>query len=234
MHFRAAKFFLIDNLTNGCFDQRRAGQIKSAAFGHQNFVAENGQISPARNTVPHDRRELRNSRRGNDRIISKDPAEIVFVRENLVLHRQKNAGRIDQINNWERTFESDSLRAQKFFYSRRKERARFHGRVVRDDHGRNARNVSDAGDCSGGDNVPPLFVHFVSRPEADFEESRVFVEKLSDSFPRRQATELALPLESGFPAALPQERFLLQNFATKIAQRLIGGCRCSGHVRRRV
>src|SRR5206468_1965218 len=126
------------------------------------------------------------------------------------------------------------LRAQKFFYGRRKERARFHGRVVRDDHAWNARDVSDAGNRSGGDNIPPLFVHFVSRPEADLEKLRVFVEKLTDSFSRRQAAELALPLESGFPAALAQERFLLQNFATKIAQRLIGRCRCSGHVRRRV
>ena len=208
MHFRAAKLFLIDNLTNGGFDQRRAGQIESAAFGHQNFVAENGQISPARNTVPHDRRELRNSRRGNDRIISKDPAKIVFVRKNLVLHRQKDAGGIDQINDRQRALESDPLRAQKFFHCRGKKRTRFHARIVRDDHAWNSGYVTDAGDRSGGDDAPPLFVHFVGRPKADLEKLRVFVEELTDSFPRRKPTEFALSFESGFPAALPQERFL--------------------------
>ena len=34
MHFRAAEFLLIDDLPNGSFDQRRAGEIKPAALGH--------------------------------------------------------------------------------------------------------------------------------------------------------------------------------------------------------
>jgi len=52
------------------------------------------------------------------------------------------------------------------------------------------------------------------------------------SFAGRKAPEFALPFESGFSAALPQDRLLFQDFATEIAERLGGGGRCSGHLRR--
>ena len=34
MHFRAAQLFLIDDLADGRFNQRWAGEIKTAPFGH--------------------------------------------------------------------------------------------------------------------------------------------------------------------------------------------------------
>src|SRR5712692_10808926 len=89
MHLRAAEFFLFDHLTNRGFDQRRTGEIKPASLGHQNLVAKYRQVSAARNAVSHDGGELRNSGRGNDGVVSKDPAEIVLVRKNLVLHRSE-------------------------------------------------------------------------------------------------------------------------------------------------
>src|SRR5437588_696901 len=60
----------------------------------------------------------------------------------------------------------------------------------------------------GGADLPARAVDFVARAEADLEKSRVFLDKLADPFPRRQAAEFALPLKSGLPAALAQERLL--------------------------
>ena len=90
-----------------------SGEIKTAAFGHQNLVAKHRQIGAAGDAVAHDRGELRDARGGNDGVVAKDPAEVVFVRKNLVLHRKKNAGGIDQINERQRAFEGDALRADK-------------------------------------------------------------------------------------------------------------------------
>ena len=64
VHVRAAEFFGIDDLSDGGFDQRRAGEIKTAAFGHENLVAKHRQIGAAGDAVAHDGGELRNARRG--------------------------------------------------------------------------------------------------------------------------------------------------------------------------
>jgi hypothetical protein len=48
MHFRAAEFFGIDNLTNGSFHQRWPGEIQPASLRHQNLVAQHRQIRAAR------------------------------------------------------------------------------------------------------------------------------------------------------------------------------------------
>ena len=111
VHLRAAEFFGVDDLADRGFDQRRAGEIKAAAFGHQNLVAEHRQIGAAGDAVAHDRGELRNARGGDDGVVAKDPAEIVFVGKDFVLQRQKDAGRIDQVDQRQRAFEGDPLGA---------------------------------------------------------------------------------------------------------------------------
>ena len=87
MHPRAAQFFCINNLTNGCFDQRRPGEIKAASLRHQYFVAQHREIRATGYAIAHDRGELRHACCRNHRIIPKDPAEIIFIRENFILHR---------------------------------------------------------------------------------------------------------------------------------------------------
>src|SRR3979490_1490747 len=98
MHFSSAELFLIDNLTDGGFDERRAGEIEAAALRHQDFVAKDWKVRATSHAIPHDRTEPRNPGGRNHGVISKDPAEVVFVGKNFILHRQKDAGRIDQIN----------------------------------------------------------------------------------------------------------------------------------------
>ena len=64
-----------------------------------------------------------------------------------------------------------------FLHGLRKERAGLHGRVVGDDHARNAGDIADARDCAGGGNAAPLFVHFVGGPEPDLEKRRTLIEQ---------------------------------------------------------
>jgi len=111
MHLRAAEVFGINNLPDGSFHERWTGQIQAAALGHQDLVAENWQIRSAGDAVSHDGRELRNAGGGDDRVVPKDPSEIVFIGKNLILHRQKNPGGIDEVNNGQVAFEGDALSA---------------------------------------------------------------------------------------------------------------------------
>src|SRR5437899_2971796 len=91
--------------------KRWLATIPTAPRRHQDLVAQHRQIGAAGDAIAHDGGELRNAGRGDDRIISKDPPEVVLIWKNFILHRQKYAGRIDQVNQWQIVFECDPLRA---------------------------------------------------------------------------------------------------------------------------
>jgi hypothetical protein len=219
MHFGAAEVFLIDDLPNGGFDQRRAGEIKSASLGHQNLVAQHRQISAAGNAIAHDGGELRNPSGGDNRIIPKDAPEIVLIWENFILHRQKYTGGIDQIDQWQIVFECDPLRANYFLCRLREECASFHGSVIGDDHAGHVGNVANAGDGTGCRNASPLLIHFVGGPKSDLEKLRVRIEQTCDALARDQTPELMLALLAGFATAFAQLLFFRANLAAAVAQR---------------
>ncbi len=222
MHFRPAEFFLVDNLTDGGFDQRRTGEIKPAAFRHQNLVAEHGQICATGHAISHDGGELRNARGGNDGVVAEDAAEIVFVGKNFILHRQKHAGGIDQVNDRQVALEGDALGADQLLRRLWKERAGFHGRVIGNDHAGNAGDVADSSDTAGGGNFPPLFVHAECGPKSDFEKRRVLVEQLRDALAGKETSEFVLTFLACFAATFAQLRFFARNRFAMFAQR-IGG-----------
>ena len=63
VHFSTAQFFRRNLLPDRAFHQRGTSQIKPRTVGHHQFVTQHRQVSPARNTVPHDRGDLRYSHR---------------------------------------------------------------------------------------------------------------------------------------------------------------------------
>ena len=63
---------------------------------------KHGQIAAAGDAVAHDGRDLRNARGRDHGVVAKDAAEVVFVGKDLVLQRQKDAGRIDQVDSGRR------------------------------------------------------------------------------------------------------------------------------------
>ncbi len=124
MHGRAAQVFVADRLADGRLHQRRAGKVQAAAFGHEQFVAQDGQIAAAGHAIAQDGRELRNARRGDDGVVAKDAAEIILVGKDLVLQRQKDAGAIDEIKQRQAIFQGDALGPQHLLGRHRKEGAR--------------------------------------------------------------------------------------------------------------
>ncbi len=172
MHLRAAQFLAAGFLTDRGFHQRGAGQIKPAAFGHEQRVAHHRQIAAAGHAIPHDRRELRYALRADDGVIAKDAAEIVLVGENLILHREEHAGRIDEVENRQLVIQRKSLGPQHFLARGGKERAGFHRRVVHDDDTQPLHDAPEPHHHAGRRDAARLGVHAFGGPEAQFEEVR--------------------------------------------------------------
>ena len=104
-----------------------------------------------------------------------------------------------------------------------KKRAGFHGRVVGDDHARNAGDIPDAGDGAGGGNVSPLLVHLVGGPKPDFKKGRTRIEELADALAREQTTHLVLAVLARFAAAFAQDALLPGDRGAALAQASGGG-----------
>ncbi len=113
-------------------------------------------------------------------------------------------------------------------------RAGFHGGVVRDDHARNAGDIADAGDSTGGGDAAPLLVHFVGGPKLDLEKRRTGIEQPADALAREQSTHLVLAILAGFAAALAQNAFFPRDGGAAFAQTFRRRSRRSRHDRERL
>ena len=105
-----------------------------ASFRHQNVIAHHREISPARHAHSHNRRDLRNPLRAHHRVVPEHAPEIVGVWEHILLKWKKNPRGIHHVDRRNAILDRDILRANHFFRRHREKRARFHSRVVRDDH----------------------------------------------------------------------------------------------------
>ncbi len=86
----AAQGFGVDLFPDGGFYEVRAGQEDGAvAFHHDGLVAHNGKVGAARDAGAQDNGDLRDAHGAHARVIAEDAAEMLFIREDLVLHRQK-------------------------------------------------------------------------------------------------------------------------------------------------
>ncbi len=124
VHLRAAEFLGGCFLADGGLHERRPGEEKAAAFGHQDVVAHHRQIRAARHAHAHDGGDLRNAHGAHHRVVAEDAAEIVGVGEDVLLQREKNAGGIDQINRGDAIFDGDVLRADHFLRGHREKSRR--------------------------------------------------------------------------------------------------------------
>ena len=77
---------------------------------------------------------LRDALRREDGVVAEDPAEVVLVGEDLVLHRQEDARRVDEVDQRQAVLGRRSLGAEDLLDRHREERAGLHGGVVGDDH----------------------------------------------------------------------------------------------------
>ena len=80
------------------FYERRTRDVEPAAFRHQYLVRHHREIRAARNTAPHNGRNLRNPLRRQPGVVPEDAPKIVLIGKNLVLQWEENSRGINQIN----------------------------------------------------------------------------------------------------------------------------------------
>ncbi len=192
VHFCAAQLFGGNFLADCGLHERGTGEKEPGAFGHEDVIGHDGKIGTACDAHAHDCGELRNAHGGHHGVIAEDAAEIVGVREDVFLERQKNAGGIDEINYGNAIFDGDVLRADDLFCGHREEGAGFYGGVVGDDHKFAAANLGESGDGARRRRAAPFFVHFVSGVEGEFEERRAGVNQFCDALAGGKAAFLVL------------------------------------------
>ena len=223
MHARATQLLGFDDLADSRFDQGRPGKIEAAALSHEHLVAKHRKIGAPGNAVAHDRGKLRNARGGDNGVVAKDPAEIVLVGKNFVLHREENAGGIDQINDRQCALKCDALRTDELLGGLGKKGACFHGRIIGDDHARNAGHLADAHDSAGGRYAAPLLIHFVGGPQTQFEKVRATIEQVLDPLTRRETPHLALPVLADLAPAFTQNLLFAKDCFAPLAKGAAGG-----------
>ncbi len=98
VHGGAAELLAVDLLADRRLHQRRPGQVQPAALGHEQRVAQHGQVAAAGDAVAHDRGDLGDALRADDRVVAEDAAEVVGVGEDVLLQRQEHAGGVDEVD----------------------------------------------------------------------------------------------------------------------------------------
>ena len=134
------------------------------------MIAHHRQIRAARHAHAHDRGDLRNAHRAHHRVVSKNAAEIIGIRKNILLEWQKHSRGIHQINRWDSVLDGDVLRADHFLGGHREERAGFHGGIIGDQHERAPAHFREAGNGSGARRATPVLVHFIRGINSEFEK----------------------------------------------------------------
>ncbi len=121
------------------------------------------------------------------RLVVEDAAEVIAVREDLVLQRQERAAGIDEVDAGQVILRGDLLRAQMLLHRHRKISAALDRRIVRDDDDFRAVHAADAGHHAGGRGT--AVVHAVRRERRELEEwsagsRRVLTRSRGRSLPR--------------------------------------------------
>ena len=174
-------------------------------------------------------------RAGHRRLVEEDPAEVLAVREDLVLPGQERAAGVDQVDARQAVVQRDLLGAQVLLDRHRVVRAALDGGVVGDDHALAAGHPADAGDDAGG--RAPRRRTCRSRPAADSSRngepgsSRASTRSRGSSLPRSTCRCRA---RSGPPsrAVASRSRSSSTSAVCALTLRLVGSAVGSAAVRR--
>ena len=113
------------------------------------LVGHRRHVGAAGGARAHHDGDLRDALRGQVGLVEEDPAEVLAVGEDLVLHRQERAAGVDEVDAGQVVLGGDGLRAQVLLDRDRVVGAALDGRVVGDDHDLAAADPADAGDDAG-------------------------------------------------------------------------------------
>ena len=171
LHHRAAERLVVDALADRGLDQVRAGEEdRAGALDDVDLVAHDRQVGAAGDAGADDRRHLEDARRRQAGVVVEDPAVVLAVGEDLVLQRQEDAGRVDQVDDRQPVLERDLLRPQDLLDAERELGAGLDRGVVGDHHHVATVDHADARHHARRRGAAPLGVHAVRGPQAELEE----------------------------------------------------------------
>ena len=99
MQVAAAELLGGHHLTSGGLHQRRTTQEDRALFAHDDgFVAHRRHIRATGGATAQHRGDLRNSLGAHGGLVVEDPAEVLAIREHLVLLGQEGATGVHQVD----------------------------------------------------------------------------------------------------------------------------------------
>ncbi len=209
MHVAAAEVLGGDHLTGRRLHQRRAAEEDRALVAHDHrLVAHRRDVGTAGGARAHHAGDLRDAARRQVGLVEEDPTEVLAVGEDLVLHRQEGAARVDEVDARQPVLQGHGLRAQVLLDRHRVVGAALDGRVVRDDDDLAAVHPADAGDDSGAGHrvvVAVGAVHPEGGHRAQLEERAAGVEQPVDPVSREELAAVGVLLPRRLAAALSDD-----------------------------
>ena len=191
MDVAAAELLGGDVLAGRRLHERRPAEEDRAGLLHDDrLVAHRRDVGPAGRARAHHHRDLRDALRRQARLVVEDAAEVLAIGEDLGLHRQEGAARVDQVDAGQAVVERDLLRPQVLLHRERIVGAALDRRVVGDDQHLAAGHPADAGDQAGAGRV--AVVEPGGRERRDLEERRARVEQSVEPLADRQLALLAM------------------------------------------
>ena len=219
MGVAAAQRLRINHFARRHLHQRRAREEDRPLLFHDDrLVRHRGHIRAPGGARTHDDRDLRDTFRRHVGLIVEDAAEMLAIREHLVLVRQVRPAAVDEVDAREAVLLGNFLRAQVLLDGHRVIRAAFDRRVVADDHHLAAFNPAHA--CDHARAGRGAVIHAMRSRRADFQKRRARVEKARDPVARQQLAALHMPVPGPFAAAQRRSLSRLADFGHRVQMRL--------------
>ena len=108
----ATQGFVVYILANGGFYEVATGQEDGAGFIYdEGFIAHDGQVGAPGHTASHYGGNLGDAHAAHDGVVAENATEVLFIRENFVLHGQVNPGAVYQVDDGQVVFHGNFLGA---------------------------------------------------------------------------------------------------------------------------
>ena len=183
----------------GLHERRAADEDRAGPLDDDRLVAHRRDVGAAGRARAHHDGDLRDPGGRHARLVEEDAAEVLAVREDLVLEREERAAGVDEVEARQPVLRRDLLRAQVLLDREREVGAALDGRVVRDDDALAALDEADPGHDPGRGRL--AVVQLPGGERVELEERGAGVEQPVDPLAGGQLPARAVPLDAPLAAA---------------------------------
>ncbi len=178
LHLSAAEGLIVDALADRRLHEVGASQEdRSVALDDERLVRHDRQVGPAGDARTEDGRNLVDALGGKAGVVVEDPPEMIAVREDLVLHRKKDPGRIHQVDHRQSVLHRDLLGAEDLLAGQREPGPSLDRGVVGDHHALATAHGAETDHDPGGRSPAPLLVQTPGSKRAELQKLRPAVDQ---------------------------------------------------------